>query len=103
MSKHSSEHRVNQKEAAADGKAAPAPARKSHVTFCHERGVVRETKFVSGEGQAEVGLGEGRNRAAEGRSHDSRGVRAGLNWDKGTFMEVDRETSSLGEFVEDPL
>jgi hypothetical protein len=103
MGKHSCEHRIDQKKTAADGTAAAAPARKLHVAFCHEWGIVRDAKFVSGEGKAEIGLWERRNRAAEGRSHDGSGVRVSLNGDKGTFMEVNRETCSLREVIENLL
>jgi hypothetical protein len=69
MGEHSSEDRVDKKEAPPNRKRTPSPPRKAQVAFSNDRVEVSKAKFMSGEGKTKVSLGEGGDRTAKSKSH----------------------------------
>jgi hypothetical protein len=99
MGEHSSEDRVDKKEAPSNRKRTPAPPREAQVTFSNDRVEVSKAKFMSGEGKTEVCLGKGGDRTAESKCHGGSRFCRRIDRNKGVFVEVDSQASVRGESV----
>jgi hypothetical protein len=95
MSEHGREDRVDKDKPPTNGEGPTTPTGQFHITLGNDRSKVRIPNFVSGEGEAKVGLRKGGHNTTE-RGRNGRG-RRGLHFDgnKGAFVIVNVEASGV--------
>jgi hypothetical protein len=79
------------------------PTRESHVAFRNDGSKIGESEFVRREGEAEISLGERRDRTPKGGSHGRSFGGVNFNRDKRALMKVYGEARSSREIIKELL